>query len=103
MTPRISSIGDDRQHLDRRARQSPRLGAFARHQPGQIARGAEGPFIGDADQVDAARGVIGLQLRERQLDVDAVGHPLRERRLIERFAGSEQQRFQKPQLLRPRL
>src|SRR5674476_1000864 len=40
-----------------RARQPARLGALPRHQPGQIAGGAEGPSVGDAHQGDAARGV----------------------------------------------
>ena len=84
------------------ARQAPRLRAFACHQPRQIAGGAERPFVGDAHQVDTARGVFRLQLRQRRLDVDAVGHALGQRRLIDRLGGSKQQRFEKPQFLRPR-
>ena len=34
-----------------------------RQQPGQIARGAEGPFAADPHQIDAARRVFLLQLR----------------------------------------
>jgi hypothetical protein len=96
-------VSDDREHFDRRARQPARLGGLARHQPGQIARGTEAPFIGDPNQIDAARCVVRLQLCQRHLDVDAIGHPLGERGLIERLARGEQQRFQQPQLLGPRL
>ena len=95
-------IGDDRKHLDRGPRQAPRLRAFARHQPRQITGGAEGPFVGNPHQIDAARGVFGLQLRQRCLDVDAVGHALGKRRLIDRLGGGKQQRFEKPQFLGPR-
>ena len=96
-------IGDDGERLDRRARQLPRLGGFPGHQPRQIAGGAERPFVGDAHQIDAARGVFRLQLRQRDLDVDAVGHPLGQRRLVERLGRGKQQRFEQPQFFRPRL
>ena len=95
-------IGDDREHLDGRTRQAPRLRALTRHQPRQIAGGAESPFVGDAHEVDAARGIFRLQLRQRRLDVDAIGHALGQRRLIDRLGGGKQQRFEKPQFLGPR-
>ena len=59
-------------------------------------------LLADAHQVDAARGVFGLQLRQRVLHVDAVRQPARQRRLVERLGGGKQQRFEQPQFLRPR-
>ena len=79
------------------------LSAYAaqRQQPGEIVGGAEHPFAGNAHQVDAARRVFRLQLRQGFLDVDAVRHPLHQRRLIDRLGGGKQQCFEQPQFLRP--
>lgn len=79
---------------DSRASRSP-----ASHQPGQIAGGSKSPFVGDADQIDTARGIIRLQLRQRRLDVDAIGHPLGEGGLIDAVGSGEQQGFEQPQFL----
>src|SRR5579859_3715613 len=96
-------IGDDRQHLDRRAREAPCLRAFARHQPGEIAGGAERPFVADAYQIDATRCIFRLQLRERRLHIDPIGHALGKGGRIQRFARRKQQGFEKAQLFGPRL
>jgi len=82
-------------------RQAPRLGAFARHQPRQVVGRAERPLAADLDEVDATQRVLRLQLSKCFLHVDAIRHALRQRRLIQRLARSEQQRFQQPQFFRP--
>jgi len=55
------------------------------------------PFVGDAHQIDAAACVFRpCNLRQCDLDVDARrGHPLGQRRLVDRLGGSKQQRFPK--------
>ena len=70
-------IGDDRERLDRRARQLARLHRLARQQPGEVVRGAERPFAVDAHEIDAARGIFVLQQRQHLLDVDAGRQALR--------------------------
>jgi len=49
-------IGDDRQHLDCRARQPARLRLSPRHQPGQMPA-VRKVIYRDANQIDARRGV----------------------------------------------
>ena len=48
-------VGDDRERLQRRPRQPLLLDRIAAEQERKIARGAERPFAGDLDEVDAAR------------------------------------------------
>ena len=60
-------VGDDGERLDRGARQLLRDHRFLGEQPRQIARGAEGPLVADADEVDAARGIFRLQRAQAAL------------------------------------
>ena len=57
-------------------------------------------LLADAHQIDAARRVFGLQLRQRVVHVDAVRQAARQRRLVERLGGGEQQRFEQAQFFR---
>ena len=68
-------VGDHGERLDRGARQLLRNDGFLGEQPRQIAGGAEGPLAGDADEVDAARGIFGLQRAEARLEIDVLGQP----------------------------
>ncbi len=95
VTPRMSSIsaarhrlviGDDRERLDRGARELARLGRFLAQEPGQVGGGAERPLAVDAHQIDAARGVFLLQAHERCAQVDALRQARRQLLLVERLA-----------------
>ena len=92
-------IGDDGERLDRRARQLARFGDFLGQQPGQIVGGAEGPFAPDLHQIDAARRILGLQPRQRVLDVDAVRQRAQHGGLVERLAGGKQQSLEQAQFV----
>src|SRR5436305_294496 len=65
--------------------------------------GTERPFVGDADKVDAARGILRLQHLQARLEVDVLGQPRAERLLVERHGGGKQQRLQQPQVFRAHL
>ena len=93
-------IGDDGQRLDGGARQLPRHRRFVGQQPGEIARGAQRPFAGNANQVHAARLVLFLQLGEQRAHVDTGRQALPQNFFVERALGGEQQRLENAQFLR---
>ena len=87
--------------LERGARQAALLDGLALEQKGEVGGGAEGPFAGDAHEIDAALGIKGLQLREQRGDVLAFSEVPGKLGLVERLRCREQQRFQNAQLLLP--
>ena len=93
-------IGDDGERLDRGARQFARDDRFMRQQPGEIVGGAQRPFAADAHEIDAARRVFLLQLRQQRAHVDAGGQTRCQGLLVERRLGGKQQRFEDAQFLR---
>ena len=92
-------IGDDGERLDRRARQLALLLVLARQQPGKIGRGAERPAAGDAHEIDAALGVVALQLGHHRADVGFRRQPRGDRRLVGRLGGGEHHRLGDAQIL----
>ena len=92
-------VGDDGERLQRRARQAPLLDGLTLEQKGEIVGGAERPFAGDADEIDASTRIKPLQLFEQRHDVLPGSEMLFQRRLIQRLWRGEQQRLDDAQLL----
>ena len=69
-------VGDDRQRLDRRARELAGLDHLAAQEEAEVGGGAEGPGVADPDKLDAAAVVAAAQARERLGDVAALRQPL---------------------------
>ena len=63
-------IGDDRQRLDRGARQPPGLVALAPEDEGEVGRGLEMPAPAALDQLDPAPVIMAGKLGQRGGDVD---------------------------------
>ena len=92
MIASVSSAARDRAAL---------LDRLALEQKGKVVGGAEGPFAGDADEIDATPGIEALQLLEQRHDILALGEMLLELGFVERLWACEQQRLDNAQLLAP--
>ena len=86
-------VGDDGERLHRGARQLARLDDVAREEEGQVAGGAERPFAGDLDEVDAAIGVMLGKVGEDRGDVASLRQPAGKLLRGERLARRKQQRL----------
>jgi hypothetical protein len=71
----------------------------ALQQVAQILRRAEHPLARHAHEIDAPRGVDGLDVVEHDLDVAAVAKMLREIVLVERRGRREEQGFDNAEIL----
>ncbi len=89
-------VSDDRQGLDRRARQLARFGLFLLQKEAHIGRGPETPPPGNLHQIDAALGIERLQLRNDRVEIGIFGQPVRQFVRAHRIGRGEQDRFDHP-------
>ena len=82
-------VGDHRQDLECRARQLLLLHGVAAHQECQVAGGAEGPGIANADEIDAAPLVDALQFGHCGGNVDAFGQARNQLAFAHRLGAGE--------------
>jgi len=92
-------IGDDRQGLDAGARQAALLGGLLAEQEGKIGGRTKRPFSRYTDEVYAAMFITCLKLGEQRSEIGAVRQTGRQRILVQRFGGGEEQGFEHAQVL----